>query len=195
LLLSNIDEKSSTTAQTSMESFVDKNLPMNEAIAIHRQLLRMLLSANVSFSFVDNPEVNKLFKMLRPSYELPSRKWISTEILDQVHKEIEGEIKKFAADAKFLTLSGDGWTNVSKQSMVNFILTNEKHQSQIWKVENFSNVHHTGDIMFEAYKKVGMEFGTDKWVGFVSDSGPDMVKAQRLIREVSFFIIIVFKFY
>jgi len=29
-------------------------------------------------------------------------------------------------------------------------------------VENFSNIHHTGNIMFEAYKKVGMEFGTDK---------------------------------
>ncbi|RIA88495.1 hypothetical protein C1645_739362 [Glomus cerebriforme] len=37
--------------------------------------------------------------------------------------------------------------------MVNFILTNEKRQSQIWKVENFSNIHHTGDIMFNAYKK------------------------------------------
>ena len=102
------EEKNSTITQTSMESFVDKNMPINEAIAIHRQLLRVLLSANVSFSFVDNPEVNKLFKMLRPSYDLPSRKWISTEILDQVHEEIEHEIEKFAVDAKFLTLSGDG---------------------------------------------------------------------------------------
>jgi len=170
---------------------VDKSMPMNEATAIHRQLLRALISANVPFSFVDNPEVNKLFKMLRPSYDLPSRKWISTEVLDQVHEEVELEIKKFATEAKFLTLSGDGWTNVSKQSMVNFILTNEKRQSQIWKVENFSNIRHTGDIMFKAYKDVGMEFA-EKWVGFVSDSGPDMAKAQRLIREVSSnFIIII----
>lgn len=55
-----------------MESFVDKDMPMNKATAIHRQLLRALLSANVPFSFVNNPEVNKLFKMLWPSYELPS---------------------------------------------------------------------------------------------------------------------------
>jgi len=168
-----------------MESFVDKSIPPNEMTAIHQQLLRALLSANVPFSFVDNPEVIKLFKMMRPSYNLPSRKWISTEILDQVHKEVDREIQKFAAEAKFLTLSGDGWTNISKQSMVNFIITNEKRQSQIWKVENFSNVHHTGNIMFKAYKEVGMEFGTDKWIGFVSDNGPDMAKAQRLMREVS----------
>ena len=169
-----------------MESFVDKSMPTNEAAAVHCQLLRALISANVSFSFVENPEVIKLFKMLRPSYNFPSRKWISTDVLDQVHEEVELEIKKFATDAKFLTLSGDGWTNVSKQSMVSFILTNEKRQSQIWKVENFSNIHHTGDIIFNAYKEVGMKFA-EKWIGFVSDSGPDMAKAQRLIREVSLF--------
>jgi hypothetical protein len=177
-----------------MESFVDKSMSTNETAAIHRQLLRALLSANVPFSFIDDPEVNKLFKMLRPSYNLPSRKKISTDVLDQVHEEINNEIENFVTEAKFLTLSGDGWTNVSKQSMVSFILTNEKRQSQIWKIENFSNVHHTGDIMFEAYKKVGMEFGTNKWIGFVSDSGPDMAKAQCLIRQVSFFFTITFKF-
>ena len=76
--------------------------------------------------------------MIRPSYNLPSRKWISTEILDQVHKEVELEIKKFATETKFLTLSGDEWTNVSKQSMVNFILTNEKRQSQIFYFSNLT---------------------------------------------------------
>ena len=123
------DENITHGAQKSMESFVDKSIPPNEMAAIHQQLLRALLSANVPFSFVDNPEVIKLFKMIRPSYNLPSRKWISTEVLDQVHKEVDHEIQKFAAEAKFLTLSGDGWTNVSKQSMVNFIITNEKRQS------------------------------------------------------------------
>ncbi|PKK67597.1 hypothetical protein RhiirC2_783321 [Rhizophagus irregularis] len=43
-----------------------------------------------------HPKVIKLFKMIRPSYNLPSRKWISTEILDQVHKEVDREIQTFA---------------------------------------------------------------------------------------------------
>jgi len=189
-LISNVDENESqvNNTQKSIDSFIDRNISQNEVTAIHCQLLRALLSANIPFSFVDNPEVIKLFRMLRPSYNLPSRKWISTEILDQVHQEVEHKIQEFVTDAKFLTLSGDGWTNVSKQSMVNFIFTNEKRQSQIWKIENFSNIHHTGDIMFEAYKKVEIEFETDKWIGFVSDSGSDMVKAQHLIRQVSLFL-------
>ncbi|CAB5372677.1 unnamed protein product [Rhizophagus irregularis] len=36
--------------------------------------------------------------------------------------------------------------------------------------------------MFKAYKEVGIEFA-EKWIGFVFDSGYDMAKAQRLIRE------------
>ncbi|RGB38898.1 hypothetical protein C1646_755120 [Rhizophagus diaphanus] len=78
-----------------------------------------------------NPEVIKLLKMKRSSYNFSSRKWISTEILDQVHKEVDCEIQKFVAEAKFLTLSESGWTNISKQNMVKFIITNEKWQSQI----------------------------------------------------------------
>ncbi|CAB4446796.1 unnamed protein product [Rhizophagus irregularis] len=78
------DDNDENVTQKTMESFVDKSIPPNEMTAIYQQLLRALLSANVPFSFVDNPEVIKLFKMMRPSYNLPSRKWISTEILDQV---------------------------------------------------------------------------------------------------------------
>ena len=111
---------------------MDRNISQNEVIAIHCQLLRALLSANIPFS-----KVIKLFRILQSSYNLSSRKQISTKILNQVHQEVEHKIQEFVTDAKFLTLSGDGWTNVSKQSMVNFILTNEKRQSQIWKSKTF----------------------------------------------------------
>ncbi|CAG8758661.1 17699_t:CDS:2, partial [Racocetra fulgida] len=103
---------------------------LNNNQLIHQQLLIALIFANVPFTFVENEEVKKLFKMLQPSYTLPSRRWISTEILDNVHNEVEIEIQKFIDDSKFLTLSGDGWTNVSKCSLVNFIFTNEKWQTK-----------------------------------------------------------------
>ncbi|RIA83566.1 hypothetical protein C1645_833644 [Glomus cerebriforme] len=61
----------SQITQKSMEFFIDKSMSMNKVIAIHYQLLHTLLLANISFSFVDNSEVIKLFKMLRPSYNLP----------------------------------------------------------------------------------------------------------------------------
>ncbi|CAG8735073.1 2077_t:CDS:2, partial [Funneliformis mosseae] len=76
--------KISKEIRDTLHSFVNRNISQNEATAIHCQLLHALLSANVPFSFVDNSEVIKLFRMLQPSYNLSSRKWISIEILDQI---------------------------------------------------------------------------------------------------------------
>ena len=115
-LISNVNENESqvNNTQKSIDSFMDRNIFQNEVIAIHCQLLYALFLANIPFSFVNNPKVIKLFRMLRPSYNLLSRKWISTKILDQVHQEVEYKIQEFVTDAKFLTLSEDGWINVSK---------------------------------------------------------------------------------
>ncbi|CAG8595701.1 11006_t:CDS:2 [Racocetra fulgida] len=96
---------------------------------IHHQLLQVLISANVPFAFVENEE------------------------------EVEANIQNFIDDSKFLTLSEDGWTNVSKHSLVNFIITNEKYQSQIWKISDFSNQYHTGIAIFNAYKEVKKSLG------------------------------------
>ncbi|RGB28570.1 hypothetical protein C1646_715757, partial [Rhizophagus diaphanus] len=46
--------------QKIMESLWIKSIPPNEMTAIHQQILRALLSANVPFSFVDSPEVIKV---------------------------------------------------------------------------------------------------------------------------------------
>ncbi|CAI2191804.1 20678_t:CDS:2, partial [Funneliformis geosporum] len=123
-------------------------------IFIHRQLLKALISANILLSFVENSEVIKLFNILNPKYKLPSRKWLSTDILDNIYENIQLSIQNFMSDAKFLTLSGDRWTNVSKNR----------------------------DNIFTLYKEIGMNLG-DKWIAFISDSGSDFKKAQKLIRK------------
>ncbi|RIA98670.1 hypothetical protein C1645_812348 [Glomus cerebriforme] len=113
-----------------------------------------------SFIDKDDPEVNKLFKMLCPSYNLPSRKWISTDVLDKVHEEINNKIEKFVTD----------------------------HQSQIWKIENFSNVCHARKIMFEAYKKVEIEFETNKWIGFNLEIGEKVLTVSCIAHQMNLLV-------
>ncbi|CAJ0760922.1 8248_t:CDS:2, partial [Entrophospora sp. SA101] len=137
----------------------------DERNTVNKQLLYAFISANVPFSFVENPEVIKLFNTIRPSYKLPSRKTLSTEILENVHTNIESQIENFVAESKFLTLSGDGWTDVSQHSIISFALTNEKRISHLWKTEDFSSQRLTGIIIFNKYKEIGL----DKWIAFASD--------------------------
>ncbi|CAB4415835.1 unnamed protein product [Rhizophagus irregularis] len=86
-------------------------MPTNEAAAIYCQLLRALIAANVPFYFVDNPEVHKLFKMLRPSNILPSRKWIS---INQVHKEAYKEVGIMEFAEKWIEIVSDSGHDMAK---------------------------------------------------------------------------------
>ncbi|CAH1770019.1 13805_t:CDS:2, partial [Entrophospora sp. SA101] len=82
-----------------------------------------------------------------------NKKTLSTEILENVHTNIESQIEKFVAESKFLTL-GDGWTDVSQHSIISFVLTNEKRISHLWKTEDFSSQRHTGINIFNKYKEI-----------------------------------------
>ncbi|CAJ0851084.1 14177_t:CDS:2 [Entrophospora sp. SA101] len=168
------------SAQSSIKSFVDRKISIDERNTVNKQLLYAFISANVPFSFVENPEVIKLFNTIRPSYKLPSRKTLSTEILENVHTNIESQIENFVAESKFLTLSGDGWTDVSQHSIISFALTNEKRISHLWKTEDFSSQRLTGIIIFNKYKEIGL----DKWIAFASDSGPEFVNSNLAISKL-----------
>ncbi|CAG8695413.1 2950_t:CDS:2, partial [Cetraspora pellucida] len=108
-----------------------------------------IISSNAPLSFVKDPEVIKLFNMIKPEYQLPSCKWISTNILDNIYENVQ-----------------------------------HGHESQILKIDNFSNQYHMGDNIYVIYKEIGISFG-DKWIAFISDSGPDFKKAKHLIELVS----------
>ncbi|CAG8603734.1 1817_t:CDS:2 [Dentiscutata heterogama] len=163
-------------------------LSIGEKASINYQLLKALILANAPLLFVEDPEVIKLFHMLKSEYKLPSCKWLSTDILDKIYEKVQCSIQHFISDSMFLTLSGDGWTNVSKNGMLNFIITNEKHKSQILKIDNYSDQHHTSNNIFAIYKEIEISLGLNKWIAFISDSGPDFKKVQRLMREVIAFI-------
>ncbi|CAG8511556.1 11739_t:CDS:2, partial [Dentiscutata heterogama] len=153
------DEHDNTNNKQEIESI---SLSIGEKASINHQLLKALISANAPLSFVEDAEVIKLVHMLRPEYKLPSCKWISIDVLDNIHENIQCNIQHFISNSMFLTLSGNGWMNVSKNSMLNFIVTNEKHESQIFKIDNYSYLCHTGDNIFKIYKEIGMNLGLDK---------------------------------
>ncbi|CAG8638721.1 10968_t:CDS:2, partial [Dentiscutata heterogama] len=128
---------------------------IGEKASINRQLLKALISANALLSFVEDPEVIKLFHILKSEYKLPSRKWLNTDILDKIHENIQCSIQHFISDSMFLTLS-----------------------------DNYSDQHHTGNNIFAIYKEIGISLGLNKWIAFISDSGPNFKKAQCLMCEL-----------
>ena len=139
---------------------------------------RAVVSANLPFSFVEDPEVQKLFALFNAYYKLPSRKWVSTNIIEDLNNDVEIEIQRFLMNSRFVTLSGDGWTSRTRNSIINYVVINEKRQSELYKIENKSNQQHLGEQVYTDYKEVGMEIGLERWVGFVTDGSGNYAKAR-----------------
>ena len=92
--------------QTSISKFV-ATTTSNQKDKLDLQVARFFFSANIPFNVVENLEFTKLLNKLRPGYEPPNRKRISSGLLVKVNKEINS-MKNDLADDCSVTLIQDG---------------------------------------------------------------------------------------
>lgn len=62
-------------------------------------------------SMVEHPLWQQFFHELQPLFRIPTRKAISTNHLDAIHKEMEKEITEELKSPNYLHLQCDGWSN------------------------------------------------------------------------------------
>ncbi|CAG8741822.1 3943_t:CDS:1, partial [Funneliformis mosseae] len=73
--------------QSSIDDYADKPFSTHRKKAIYKQIGRAVASANLPFSFVDDPEVKKLFALFNSYFRLPSRKLLSTNIIEDLNND------------------------------------------------------------------------------------------------------------
>ncbi|CAB4432167.1 unnamed protein product [Rhizophagus irregularis] len=117
----NIPVKRIKITQTSkIENFVDR-MSEKEQDDLEFQLAQALFSAGVPFAFVENSLVIQFFKCLRPSFKLPNRRKLAGDLLNDVYDEV-----KLQTEAKTLCIVSDGWSNINRESVQNFIICTPK---------------------------------------------------------------------
>ncbi|EJD32807.1 hypothetical protein AURDEDRAFT_178096 [Auricularia subglabra TFB-10046 SS5] len=106
--------------QPKLQTFKGIDIPFNKAqiSAIQDQCLRATVSANLPFRWIEDPEVIALFLMFRSAAcdALPSRKVLSDRLLDKAADEAEAATNE-ALHGQNVTLSTDGWKDVSKNAV------------------------------------------------------------------------------
>lgn len=94
--------------QTELKVFRGVDIPFSEeeATAVERQVLKATVSANLPFRWIENPEIIKLFHMLRTqAYKvLPSRRVIATRLLREEGERVDADLKILFKE-KYVTLS------------------------------------------------------------------------------------------
>lgn len=94
-------------------------------------LAKAIYVSGTPLGIVEHPLWREFFSKLRPSFNLPSRKQISTTLLDSQYEKTKEVVEKEIKNAKILHLQCDGWSNVRNESIINFVVTQPNHISSI----------------------------------------------------------------
>lgn len=104
---------------------------INDARAqrVHRRIVDMITLDCQPFSVVENLGFIRLLSELQPRYNLPSRKYLVTNIIPQVYTTIESRVRSAICKVSFLTFTTDAWSSegavVSLLSLTAHWLTDE----------------------------------------------------------------------
>ncbi|CAB4460063.1 unnamed protein product [Rhizophagus irregularis] len=163
-----------------IENFIDR-MSEEEQENLEFQLAQALYSAGVPFSFVDNPLVIQFFQCLRPSFKLPNRKGLADELLDDVYDEVKMHTDEQISKAKSLCMVSDGWSNINRVLVQNFIVCTPK---PIFFDATFSGEEsHTGEWIANQITQQMEIIGAQKFFSVITDTASVMKAAWKRIEE------------
>lgn len=132
-------------------------------------------------SLVEHPLWIDFFQDLQPLFSLPSRKNLSTTLLDKVHAEIKTEVTECLNTTNYLHLQCDGWTNVSNKGVINFIVSNP--EPYFVKSLSTEDNRHTSLYLSEEITKIMRAYGESKFVSLIGDNARNIQKAFELVKN------------
>ena len=72
------------------------------------------------FSIVEEVGFKRLMKVLKPNYELPSRKYFTSNIIPTIYSRVGAKIKKSIDQASNLSFTTVIWTNNANASFIRY---------------------------------------------------------------------------
>uniref|UniRef100_A0A0C9RAK5 ZBED1_2 protein n=1 Tax=Fopius arisanus TaxID=64838 RepID=A0A0C9RAK5_9HYME len=146
-------------------------------------LANFFFGCNIPFNVVEAQLFKEFVQCLNPTYKPPSRKKLSTKLLDKVYTEINEDLK--TADETDGVLVIDGWKN-SAANTKNVVCTIHKQDqtSLFLHSWDFSELRETGDklalVICEASAMAREMFNINIYA-VVSDNAAAMVRMGRLV--------------
>ena len=135
-------------------------------------------------SIVESPDFCNLIAVAEPRYTMPSRKHLSTTLLQERHDQVRAEMVKQLAGSAQVCLTMDIWTNrqmraylgVTAHYIDNFVLKN------LMLVCRRIYGTHSGENIIRIYDGIVQSFGIkDKVSCVITDNASNMLKAFRLL--------------
>jgi hypothetical protein len=146
---------------------------------LHKLLLKSLISSNIPFSYLKNLYFQEYqSKLAHSPYQLPQQVQMTEKTLPMIHARCEVKIFKKIKEQKNLTLSLDGWTNNSGNSIYALMALKGANKKYFIDVLDLNSKRHTADNIFSAIKSSlkAKQISFNQICAIVTDSPSTMVK-------------------
>lgn len=171
------------TAQTKSDNVQDSS---NDSLnTIDEALAKLFFGCNIPFSVVESLYFKNFVSILNPNYKLPTRKTLSTSILDKLHKKMIAARKESLKNTESVLLI-DGWKNSSANTKnVVCVLHNASKKQQVFlESYDFSGLQETATALKKVVNEVtelAMDLYGTTIYAIVSDNVSSMIAMAKSI--------------
>ena len=153
----------------------------NEKEEIDTAIARAFYTSGIPLATIENPFIIQALHKINPEYQPPSRKSLSTTLLEKEYKQVSADINKQIKNSNYICLTSDGWTNIHQQPIINFMITTP--QPIFWKALESKENSHTGEYIAEQFDIVIKEIGISKIAAVITDNASNMKKAHSILQK------------
>ncbi|XP_063629642.1 uncharacterized protein LOC134801044 [Cydia splendana] len=163
------------------ENYVEKEGDTFNEKQVHKALARAVYVTGQPLSIFEHPLWKQALQLLRANFNPPSRKMLSTVLLEEEYEDVKQKVTEKIEDANDLHIAADGWTNIRKDSILNIIIYTPKpyFHSSI----DTQNNRHTAEYLSEKISQTMNEIGSEKFLGIVTDNAANMKKCGKLLTD------------
>lgn len=171
-------------SQSRLTSFVHKPIPQSRSKLIDHQLVRMITKEYQPLTIVEDVEFKKLINMLNPSYLLPSRKTLTTNLLQQEYLRVSERVRYELSTATAVAITTDSWTSIANQNYIgitaHYIGEFGDLKTSLLTCLEYTESHTAENLSVQLNQCVE-EWGIkDKIVAVVSDNAANLKATVRL---------------
>ena len=81
----------------------------------------------MSANFLDNPFFRQFIGKIRPAYQIPARNdKFAKKLVPAEYQRMRLEVEQALGKSDFLAISSDGWKDIEKNKLINFVAFNPK---------------------------------------------------------------------
>lgn len=181
-----LNPKTFTTTQTKLEdSFISKwKIDDPRSVPITNLIAEMIAVDNQPISFVEDKGFNRLMRLVKPKYQVPSRKHVGETVIPQLYEKLKKTIQDELSKTKAVSVTSDMWTNINNLfSFLSFTIhwLDEDFvlQHRVLQIKSFSGQHNADNIRTNFEEIADIWKIMSKIHIIMTDSGSNIVKAVK----------------